>query len=144
MRTVTSWVAICSTAFLVAAASGDISAQAQGAAQSPAAPAAQARAAAPRPPSPATLKRARKVLLDAIVKEVATRELGDCTVKQSVGAQIVSVDRYDPATKIWPVHATAVCTGPNNINELPTMTFNMTRAPKGVWKASYVKDDTAQ
>ncbi len=114
------------------------------AAQAAAAPPPQARAGAPAtPPSPATVKRARKVLLDAIVKEVATRELGDCTVNQALGARIVRVERFDPATRIWPVHATAVCTGPNSIVEVPAMTFNMTRDAKGEWKAAYVKDDAS-
>jgi hypothetical protein len=117
----------------------------QGAAQpgGPAAP--QARGGRPGgpPPSPATLKRARKVLLDAIVKEVATRKLGDCTTKDALGAKIVSVERFNAATGIWPVHATAVCTGPNSIVEVPAMTFDMTRSAKGEWKATYVKDDAA-
>jgi hypothetical protein len=129
-------------------------AQTTAAASGAAAPQARGGRPAGPPPSPATLQRARKVLLDAIVnarkvlldaivKEVATRQLGDCTVKESLGAKIVSVERFNPTTGIWPVHATAVCTGPNSIIEVPAMTFDMTRNAKGEWKATYVKDDVA-
>ena len=94
MRSLSSAAAVCSVAIAVVVLS------AAPAAGQPAAPAPRAGATAPQagggraagpPPSPATLKRARKVLLDAIVKEVATRRLGDCTVKDSLGAKIVSV-----------------------------------------------------
>jgi hypothetical protein len=141
MRTLFTSAALCSIAVAFVLMSATPS---RGQTAPPAPGAATPQAGSGRaggPPSPATLKRARKVLLDAIVKEVATRQLGDCTVKDSLGAKIVSVERFDAKTGIWPVHASAVCTGPNSITEVPAMTFNMTRSAKGEWKAAYVKDD---